>query len=67
MNFLVGYQILDDAGQPINDLLSTTNLIKLTSTVYRLSDALVGKYKFTYTATDDCGNTSTTYNYVTSS
>lgn len=65
ITFEVGYQVLDESGNPLTTELLTTNLTKVNSTTYRLSNAAIGKYLFTYTATDDCGNKSTVTNKVT--
>ena len=65
MTYSVGYQELDNAGNPITEYLITTNLFKISATKYVLRDAPVGVYKFTYTVTDDCGNSSQKTNIIT--
>ncbi len=64
MIFDVGYQILDASGNPTTSELLRDNLTH-SGNVYTLKDAPIGKVKFTYTVTDDCGNSSSRSNTVT--
>ncbi|HHH52246.1 MAG TPA: hypothetical protein ENK91_01185, partial [Bacteroidetes bacterium] len=65
ISFEVGYQILDQAGNPETVDLLYDNLELLNNGQYLLHNAPVGKIKVTYIATDDCGNSTSTYNIIT--
>ncbi|MGE5355172.1 MAG: proprotein convertase P-domain-containing protein [Deltaproteobacteria bacterium] len=65
ITYSVGYQEHDESGNPITTYPINTNLYKISNTRYVLRDAPVGKYKFTYTVVDDCGNLAQTSSYVT--
>jgi len=65
MTYELGYQLLDDSGNPTTNELLTDNLKKINDKKYILEGATIGKIKFTYTVTDDCGNSTIKTNRYT--
>lgn len=65
MTLEVGYQLLDEFGNPETPQLLTSNIELLPNGSYLLSDAPIGNIKISYIATDDCGNISTRTQIIT--
>lgn len=65
MTFEIGYQILDNSGNPETPNLLTENLQLLLNGSYYFTDAPLGTIRVTYTAIDDCGNRSSRDHIIT--